>query len=571
MVDKSTNISVTQDDDNNNNNSNDVTAVTIPQNNTNDDKSTTHNHSSPTKMTDDSIPSLMDKTNKDSDNQEATTQITTDNTTTNEDQQSSLNDSAGDDFLDSTSNTELNDNNNNNQDDGVDYGQQSYLEADGFDDFDNNDDFNEFSSMNNDEDDGFNDFDDFQAGDMTNDDEFGDFGDIPEPNDDTVDLSTAKQEPSLLPAIENQAIKTSSPSIAEQYAQVMEKDENSRTSFIQNILSHLWTPLDDESDTSLVDSPASNRDMPPPSSSTTIAETSPQKDPQNNLAVNDILCTQCSLDLWQKLSRDSVFYNPITGSIGQFQWTRSEINRAYLNALGVQINYEDRLQDLRPTSMTSSPSLQQRPRSHAPSYESTKHSPSSPSLTRLAVDRTTTTNHTRSNSLSSGLSLTSAAATMAALQGANKPPVEEEPELDIDIAKAYCELTEETIRVFPDVKLNAMVVELSRLQRQAKEYLGYLLDQREQLMMDAETYNDLISCIVGHAQRLREQNVAKDGSPAMVSKKKKTGGFSGMIKRKNTTGGTSGTSMGGGVVGVKPSATTSTSKSIHPGEGRRSM
>lgn len=114
-----------------------------------------------------------------------------------------------------------------------------------------------------------------------------------------------------------------------------------------------------------------------------------------------------------------------------------------------------------------------------------------------------------------------------------------------------------------------MVIELSRLQRQAKEYLGYLLDQREQLMMDAETYNDLISCIVGHAQRLKEQNAAKDASPAMVSKKKKTtGGFSGMIKRKNTTSG-SGTSMGGGVVGVKQKGASA--KSINPAEGRRSM
>lgn len=111
-----------------------------------------------------------------------------------------------------------------------------------------------------------------------------------------------------------------------------------------------------------------------------------------------------------------------------------------------------------------------------------------------------------------------------------------------------------------------MVVELTRLQRQAKEYLSYLLDQREQLMMDAETYNDLISCIVGHAQRLREQNVGKDASPAMVSKKKKnTGGFSGMIKRKNTTGGSS---LGGGVLAVK---SPTNGKTMNTGDGRRSM
>lgn len=60
-----------------------------------------------------------------------------------------------------------------------------------------------------------------------------------------------------------------------------------------------------------------------------------------------ILCTPCSENLWDKLSRDSVFYNPITGSIGQFQWTRSETNKAYLTALGVTINYEEVMDGIR--------------------------------------------------------------------------------------------------------------------------------------------------------------------------------------------------------------------------------
>jgi hypothetical protein len=147
-----------------------------------------------------------------------------------------------------------------------------------------------------------------------------------------------------------------------------------------------------------------------------------------------------SLDLWQKLSRDSVFYNPITGSIGQFQWTRSEINRAYLNALGVRINYEDtsnsnRLSDMRPTSMAASPSLQSRPL-HAVSSTTSSSLASSPYLAKSNGDRASS--HMRSNSLTHGMT---ASATMA-LHNSSKPPVEEEPELDIDIAKAYCELTE---------------------------------------------------------------------------------------------------------------------------------
>lgn len=120
-----------------------------------------------------------------------------------------------------------------------------------------------------------------------------------------------------------------------------------------------------------------------------------------------------------------------------------------------------------------------------------------------------------------------------------------------------------------------MITELSRLQRQASEYLGYLLDQREQLMMDAETYNDLISCIVGHAQRLREQNVGRDASPAMVSKRKKPSGLSMLRRKQNTaTQATFSASMGGGVVGVKQqqsAANNAPKKAPSASEGRRSM
>lgn len=119
-----------------------------------------------------------------------------------------------------------------------------------------------------------------------------------------------------------------------------------------------------------------------------------------------------------------------------------------------------------------------------------------------------------------------------------------------------------------------MVIELSRLQRQAADYLDNLLDQREQLKMDAETYNDLISCIVGHAQRLHVHN--KDGTPAMVSKKKTNGTFSNIMRRKTTSINTQSASMGGGVVGVKkppvPKRTvSSTSHIVTTSETRRSM
>ncbi|KAI9305682.1 hypothetical protein BJ944DRAFT_64009 [Cunninghamella echinulata] len=421
------------------------------------------------------------------------------------------------------------------------------VESETFDDT-----FNDFGQDNNNTENDFDDFGDFDDFEQTgnDDDDFGDFDDFEEPTEDIT----------ISPLKKIEVVQEPQVTIASQFVDLLHNDEADLSTFISDTLSDIWTPLNDEKE--IVASPVSINGVMSPRESISPLEESNQND--------GLLCTQCSFDLWEKLSRDSVFYNPITGSIGQFQWTRSETNRAYLNALGVRINYEDPTHDTRPTSLTSATAAQRYLKNNLnPSNITTTTSTSSSSSPSGASAKLNdrSSNHMRSNSLNNDISLASTSSMMAAIQNNNnKANVEEEPELDIDIAKAYCELTEETIRVFPDVKLTSMVVELTRLQRQAKEYLSYLLDQREQLMMDAETYNDLISCIVGHAQRLREQNVSKDASPAMVTKKKKnTGGLSGMIKRKNTTG--SG-SLGGGVLAVK---SPPNGKSVNTGDGRRSM
>ncbi|KAL0086263.1 hypothetical protein J3Q64DRAFT_1834024 [Phycomyces blakesleeanus] len=396
------------------------------------------------------------------------------------------------------------------------------------------------------DDDGFDqtndEFDDIGFGQNTGEDEFGDFdnNDFPE-NDDfgdfdgfDNDLHTDPDFPPEEPAI----AVPSEPTEAEIYVKVLEAASGPKeiANHIEHFLDKLW-------ESTLLD-------LPKPGPNTTPA-------------LDSILCTPCSDDLWNKLSRDSVFYNPLTGDIGQFRWTRSETNRAYLNALGVTINYEDRLnQPMRSMSPTQS---QGGLRCTSPSQSEANPIHLSSPVSR--AERYFSQNHARSASLS-GMTVPKDRSHAEEAEG--KKEVEEEPELDIDIAKAYCELTEDTIRIFPSQKLEAMMGELTRLQRQASEYLGYLLDQREQLMMDAETYNDLISCIVGHAQRLREQHVGKDSSPAMV-KKKKTGLTMSLMRRKPTNGPASyGTSMGGGVVGVKQSTGTQ-KKPMSAAEGRRSM
>ncbi|KAI9498074.1 hypothetical protein BDB00DRAFT_867727 [Zychaea mexicana] len=428
--------------------------------------------------------------------------------------------------------------------------------------------------QNQEEEDEFGEFDEeFATPIDADDDDFGDFDDFQE----TTNLEPPFEDEDEFTAFDTSAATVTTadppaPTEAEEYVKALEAATQPAAEYVEQFFRRIWTK-----DVLLQEEPMVSSPSP-------IEEKEPTSD-------NSVLCTQCSHDLWDKLSRDSVFYNSITGAIGQFQWTRSETNRSYLNALGVTINYEEKLS---PGGNSNSPmGGSKRPQSN---YLDTKSSTRSASVVAggaaggpaasaaASMNKRSPNQHTRSASLS-GVGIPTANGRRAGGDAdITKPPVEEEPELDIDIAKAYCELTEETIRIFPDEKLKSMVVELTRLQRQASEYLGYLLDQREQLMMDAETYNDLISCIVGHAQRLREQNVAKDASPAMVSKKKKAGGGGlKMLRRKQNSASQAAfsTSMGGGVVGVKQGGANAPSGQKKTGstapiaagtaEGRRSM
>ncbi|CAO3640284.1 unnamed protein product [Mucor fragilis] len=391
------------------------------------------------------------------------------------------------------------------------------------------DDAEEPSQSNDPDFDEFGEFDDeFVDAADNDDDDFGDFDDFEQAEESMEPMAEEEKE-------EDEA-KT--PTEAELYVDVLENRPDDICQFIDGYLNRLWGEASDNN---------KSIDEQQPQEEAEIVSSPLEQDEH----VTAILQTPCSRDLWSKLSRDTVFYNPVTGSVGQFQWTRSETNKAYLNALGVTFNFEEKS----PTAM------------HSPTgHSAASHTTTKKRQTTMVDGKRSTTpgsapsspdavqTHTRSASATGGLRVVTAKMDEGAKEA--KKEAEQELELDIDIARAYCELTEETIRVFPDVKLNAMVIELGRLHRQAADYLDNLLDQREQLKMDAETYNDLISCIVGHAQRLHVQT--KDASPAMVSKKKKANGtFSNLMRRKTTASNAQqSVSMGGGVVGVKQQAPT---------------
>ncbi|CAG8570099.1 13658_t:CDS:2, partial [Acaulospora colombiana] len=87
----------------------------------------------------------------------------------------------------------------------------------------------------------------------------------------------------------------------------------------------------------------------------------------------------------------------------------------------------------------------------------------------------------------------------------SKPKSSTAPEqLDVDLVKSLCSISEETLQTFTDSQILDLKTNLLALSRQASDTLTYWLDQREQTTMDSETYNQMIECLVGHAQKIRD-------------------------------------------------------------------
>lgn len=135
-----------------------------------------------------------------------------------------------------------------------------------------------------------------------------------------------------------------------------------------------------------------------------------------------------------------MFYNPATGSVGQFQWTRSETNKAYLNALGVTFNFEEKSPTTihSPTGHSTASHLNNKKRQTT--MVDGKRLTTAATAGSLSSSPDASQTHTRSASATGGLRVVTAKMDEGAKEA--KKEAEQEMELDIDIARAYCELTE---------------------------------------------------------------------------------------------------------------------------------
>ncbi|KAF9544270.1 hypothetical protein EC957_012233 [Mortierella hygrophila] len=141
----------------------------------------------------------------------------------------------------------------------------------------------------------------------------------------------------------------------------------------------------------------------------------------------------------------------------QFQWKHSTLRKEYYASLGLAVTKEQN-----PASAPSSSVL---------------HSATTPSASRSKV--------------SSPLIMGTEA-------------VSERKPLDLAATVAYCQFTRESLGAYSGEEMKDIVARLTDLTRQASDELTYWLDQREQMIMDNERYNEMIASLVGRAAKLKD-------------------------------------------------------------------
>ncbi|KAF9949465.1 hypothetical protein BGZ72_008763 [Mortierella alpina] len=76
--------------------------------------------------------------------------------------------------------------------------------------------------------------------------------------------------------------------------------------------------------------------------------------------------------------------------------------------------------------------------------------------------------------------------------------------LDLEATRAYCQFTKENLGGYSGDEMKDIIARLTELTQHASEELTHWLDQREQMIMDSERYNEMIASLVGRAAKLKD-------------------------------------------------------------------
>ncbi|KAG0328734.1 hypothetical protein BG004_002477 [Podila humilis] len=327
-----------------------------------------------------------------------------------------------------------------------------------------------FNNNDDDDDDGFGDFGEVQVAAGGDNDDFGDFNDFAEGDgfQDSGDFGDFEAENGMGDddpfgsTAESAAIDPVP--VAEEEPVEISPDFNAVNSrqvetHVLEKLSALYPISKDDGDHD-----NNSRDH---SSASTLLNTD-----LDELDVSSVLSDQ---ELWTSLCEQS-FQGKNSKSASpapQFQWKFSQLRKEYYASLGLAVVKEQQMSQ--PTSTISNTS-------------------------------STTTTTTMVNGLSGSI-LNSASSNHPRISSpmivSTETVVARKP-LDLEATRAFCQFTKENLGGYSGDEMKDIIAQLTELTRQASDELTFWLDQREQLTMDSERYNEMIASLVGRAAKLKD-------------------------------------------------------------------
>ncbi|THH14388.1 hypothetical protein EW146_g5929 [Bondarzewia mesenterica] len=198
--------------------------------------------------------------------------------------------------------------------------------------------------------------------------------------------------------------------------------------------------------------------------------------------LNQVLITPESRSLYQAL------FPPTPPSAQPPNWTRSRIRRQHLIALGVPVNIDEFLPQAKSKPMPAL-HITTRPMSAPPGP---RQQPSNSGAN--------STSNSRNNSrVGTPVQPPSRGAPSVASQLGLGP----KPQLDEQTISDLLELTEDNLSLLPLHHLEAHLTSLQAQTSKTSALLTYLLQTRDALQQDSETYNKLIGELVGEAQKMK--------------------------------------------------------------------
>ncbi|GBE80007.1 hypothetical protein BKA93DRAFT_824655 [Sparassis latifolia] len=179
---------------------------------------------------------------------------------------------------------------------------------------------------------------------------------------------------------------------------------------------------------------------------------------------------------------------PTPPALQPVNWTRSRIRRRHLISLGIPVNLDEVL----PRANGKLPMLQitTRPMS-APPGPRTAPSRPLPSASNSRAG----TPHPSSPMTSVGPGYTASAAAQLRLGP--------KPDLDENKLSELLDLDTDSLKLLPVTKLETFLAEMKTQTINTSTVLTYLLQTRDALQQDSETYNKLIGELVGEAQKIK--------------------------------------------------------------------